>query len=112
MPATDVSARLGGAVAGVRVVEFDGDDEAYLDWLSVYPHGYVVNVRRKLSPDYVVLHRATCGSISNATTEPGTYTQRGYLKFCGETAADVAAVPVLCGRPRGSFSKRCGFCKP
>ena len=111
MRGVDAAARI-DAAGDVRVREFDGDDDGYFDWLAVYPDGYVVNVRRKRSPDYVVLHRATCGSISNRMVEPGAYTARGYIKFCGETLADVAIVPTLCGRPRASFTKRCGFCKP
>lgn len=95
-----------------RFREFDGDDEGYFDWLDVYPHGYVVNVRRKRSPDYVVLHRATCGAISNRKAAPGSYTARAYVKYCGETLADVEAVPLLCGREHGSFTRRCGICKP
>ena len=97
---------------GSRVVVFDSDDEAYLDWLDIYPEGYVVNVRRKRSPDYVVLHRATCSSISNRMIEPGVYTERAYVKYCGETIADIAVAPTFCGRKSGSFTKRCGFCKP
>ena len=111
MPGVDARIRLDAAAKG-RVVEFDGDDEAYLDWLSVYPDGYVVNVRRKLSSDYVVLHRATCGSIGKRGGDPGGHTERAFLKFCGGTQADVAGVPTLCGRAYGSFSSRCGFCKP
>ena len=100
------------ADTGARFAEFDGDDEAYLDWLAVYPEGFVVNVRRKRSPDYVVLHRAVCGAIGNRRPEAGAYTARGYVKYCGETEADVAIVPTLCGREVGAFTKRCGFCKP
>lgn len=107
----DAAARI-DAPADVRIVEFDGNDDGYLDWLAVYPDGYVVNARRKRSPDYVVLHRATCRSISNHLAEPGAYTARGYIKYCAETLADVAVVPTLCGRTRGSFTKRCRFCKP
>lgn len=111
MRGVDAAARI-DAPADVRIVEFDGDDDGYLDWLAVYPDGYVVNARRKRSPDYVVLHRATCGSISNRMVEPGAHTARGYVKFCAETLGDVAIAPTLCGRPRASFTKRCGFCKP
>ena len=110
MPVANAAVRV--AAEGVRVAEFDGDDEAYFDWLAIYPEGYVVNARRKRSPDYVVLHRATCGKISNDDLDPGAYTERAYVKFCVESLADAAIVPTLCGRRRGSFTKRCGFCKP
>lgn len=88
---------------------FDNDDAAYLEWLAGNPDGYVVNVREKLSPDYVMLHRATCPTISGPQ-EPGAYTERSYRKLCGRTLADVAEAPTWCRRARGSFTKRCSIC--
>ena len=99
----------GSANAGPHVVEFDGDDNRYLEWLRAHPAGYVVNVRRTRSPAYVVLHRATCGWISRPVPQGG-YTERGYLKYCAETEADAGLVPAMCGRRQGSFSNRCGKC--
>ena len=64
---------------------FFEEDVAYRDWLARNQAGYVVNVRRTLSPNYVVLHRATCPHIS-MPREPGAYTERSYRKLCGETA--------------------------
>ena len=93
------------------LIHFDGDDAAYMDWLAHNPNGYVVNVRRRLSDDYVVLHRATCGHIS-APREAGAYTERGYLKLCGPTLPDVQQAPVWCGLVSGSFTKRCAHCGP
>ena len=87
----------------------DNDDAAYLEWLARNPDGYVVNVRETLSPDYVVLHRATCPTISGPQ-EPGAYTERSYRKLCGRTLADVAEAPTWCRRARGSFTKRCSIC--
>ena len=88
---------------------FDNDDAAYLEWLARNPDGYVVNVRETLSPDYVVLHRATCPTISRPQ-EPGAYTERSYRKLCGRTLADVAEAPIWCGRIKGSFTTRCAIC--
>ena len=93
------------------LVYFDSDDAGYLDWLARNRDGYVVNVRRKLTPDYVVLHRATCRSIA-VSRETGAYTERGYRKLCGPTMADVIEAPTWCGRRRGSFTGRCSQCKP
>ena len=106
--------RLGGE-AGVPdtsspgLTFFDNDDVAYLEWLARNRDGYVVNVRQTLSPDYVVLHRAACSTIS-APQEPGAYTERGYRKLCGRTLSDVAEAPTRCGRAKGSFTKRCSVC--
>lgn len=98
------------------MIFFDGDDAAYLDWLARNPDGYVVNVRRSLSPNYVVLHRSTCVSIS--TLREGNsygsnpYTGRAYRKFCGRTIAEISDAPVRCGRANGSFTKCCSRCDP
>ena len=93
------------------LVFFEDDDAGYLDWVSRNRDGYVVNVRRTLTPDYVILHRATCSSIS-ASHEAGAYTERSYRKLCGRTMTDVVEAPLWCGRHRGSFTKRCSLCKP
>ena len=93
------------------LIHFNGDDAAYMDWLVRNPNGYVVNVRRNLSAEYVVLHRATCAHIS-APREPGAYTERSYHKLCGRTLADVFDAPVCCGGSGGSFTQRCARCNP
>lgn len=92
-----------------HVVEFDGDDAGYLEWLHAHPDGYVVNVQRDRSPDYVVLHRATCIFISRPVKQGG-YTERNYVKYCAETEVDAGFAAAICGRKRGSFSRRCSHC--
>ena len=37
------------------------------------PNGFVLNVRRVADPEYVVLHHASCSSISTDRREPGAY---------------------------------------
>ena len=54
-------------------VVFDNSDTDYQAWLSANPTGFVLNARRSLVPSYMVLHRASCPSISQYTrmkTEP------------------------------------------
>ena len=93
------------------VVHFDGDDGAYFAWLARNPEGYVVNVRRRCSPDYAVLHRASCGHIANPKAE-GAYTERGYAKLCAPTYEDILDAPTYCGRAKGGFTKKCVHCRP
>ena len=93
------------------MVEFDRDDDAYLTWLAMYPDGYVANVRRKLSPDYVVLHRAGCRRVSKSDS-PGELTGQRYRKLCGISRQDIAAAPKRCGRNAGAFTAYCKICKP
>ena len=63
----------GGAVG------FKNDGE-YLDWLADHPEGFVLNRWSKPSPRYLVLHKATCYSISrynrNRGATGGVFTRR------------------------------------
>ncbi len=94
------------------MIEFRDDEEEYLAWLSANPTGYVLNVRRRQSPSYVVLHRASCGSISNGSHMTGAYTSRAYRKVCSANIEELARAAIAEGRKDGSFSKRCGLCRP
>ena len=93
------------------MVEFNHDDDAYLAWVQMHPYGYVANVRRKMSPDYVVLHRASCERIARPGS-PGALTGLRYRKLCAISRRDIAAAPARCGRPPGAFTAYCKVCKP
>jgi hypothetical protein len=43
---------------------FEDDDAGYLAWVGSHPHGFVVNTFRKPDPRYLMLHRATCHTIT------------------------------------------------
>jgi hypothetical protein len=96
----------------MSIRSFDDDDAAYLQWVAEHPDGYVINTRRRLSPDYVVLHTARCHTILNERTEPGGWTQRGYVKYCANDAEGIAAAARAAGRPDGTPSKQCERCNP
>ena len=93
---------------------FDSDESAYLQWLAAHPSGFVVNTRRRGDPEYVVLHRATCSSISRPTTvaSPGGFTERSYIKICAGGVEELRHWARRSGRPDGSFSQACRLCKP
>jgi len=88
------------------------DDETYFHWLSLHPDGYVLNLRRRGDPDYVVLHRATCPLIASRGRAAGAYTARGYRKAASTSLAALASVARCHGRADGSFSRRCRRCAP
>ncbi len=92
--------------------QFVDDDPAYFAWLDANPRGFVVNVRRRHDPTYVVLHRATCPTIGSRKAREGAYTARGYRKWgCGHLV-EAAEVARLEGRSDGSVSKACSLCLP
>lgn len=95
------------------VTEFIGNDEAYLRWLDEHPGGYVINTHRSINPNYMVLHKATCGMIkSTQGIPPGGYTERGYIKICSPVIEGLQSWVRQHGRPDGSFSSSCKACNP
>lgn len=93
-------------------VLFDGNDDAYQDWLAENPHGYVTNARRNMSPSYRVLHRASCSTIRNykGRVRQGAFTERSYIKICATEVDDLRDWLRRNGRPDGTFSKECSLC--
>lgn len=87
------------------------DDKFYLQWISDYPDGFVVNTPRKISPEYFLLHRAICKSIREGRNYvQGAFTERQYTKVVGRTEGDILAFASHHGIAR--FSRRCSHCKP
>ena len=70
---------------------------------AAHPDGFVLNVRRRADPNYVVLHRATCGSISNDKQAPGAFTGRSYRKICATNVAELRLAAQREGRPGHVF---------
>ncbi len=67
-------------------VEYNNGDGPYLAWLQANPTGYVLNTERSHPPDYMVLHRANCPSISVLVppARPDGFTERDYVKVCSD----------------------------
>lgn len=86
---------------------FIDDDPGYLKWLSENPDGYVVNSHRTPRPVYVVLHRATCKSIS-VLPAGGRYWTDGYRKTCDKSRPPLDRWAVSLG---GTLSANCA-CNP
>lgn len=91
---------------------FSHDDKGYRAWLTANPGGLVLNVRSVPDLKYVVLHRASCHSISNDAQPPDAFTGRAYRKICAFTEAELTLAAKREGRSDGTFSKRCARCKP
>ena len=87
-----------------HVEHFVDDDPAYLGWLANHPSGYVINTGRTPSSAYLMLHRASCRTISGVPREGATFT-RDYSKVCGSQEELEEFAFNLGGR-----LKRCGIC--
>ena len=89
---------------------FDHDDDGYLDWLAKNPEGWVLNVRCRPDPSYVVLHRARCPTICRKGVAPGAWTARAYRKLCCTDVSQIRLAAMAEGRLDGSPSRACTIC--
>ena len=96
----------------ILMIRFKNDENGYMAWLAEHPEGYVLNVRKEPDPKYVVLHSASCGSISSTKRADGAYTERSYNKWCADSIEILRKAAKREGRSDGTFSKRCGLCCP
>ena len=88
---------------------FIDDDRGYLDWLERYPSGFVVNTYRNLDPRYLILHRATCGTITGTPARGNRWTTGDFAKVCSERRADLDA---WARSTVGGTLHPCGLCRP
>jgi hypothetical protein len=93
-------------VAGVE--EFSGDDKAYREWVTNHPQGFVINTNRGGNPEYMVLHKAKCGYVSNFDKrEQGAFTERDLMKVCSTEVDPLREWAKAHGRLDGSFTGEC-----
>src|SRR4051795_2077737 len=87
-----------------------GDTE-YLAWLRDSLSGWVVNSRRRPNPSYLVLHRATCRSITRPTRamHPEPFTGNMYIKACSMDLDELRHWVRRQGA--ADFSHRCSRCR-
>jgi hypothetical protein len=78
-------------------------DQAYTDWLAEHPNNFVLNTRSRHDPTYMVLHRASCWTISpfRKGTAPGAFTQSSYKKVCSDDIAELRQWVCVHGRREG-----------
>ncbi len=89
--------------------KFIDDDSGYLDWIERNPDGYVVNTFRNPKPGYLVLHRASCRTISKKSSSNTTWTEGGYMKVC---ASSYDELNRWAQDDVGGKLSDCSFCKP
>jgi hypothetical protein len=90
------------------ICSFLDDDPGYLAWASAHATGFVVNADRTLSPNSLMLHRATCACIGGPAAGGRTRTAN-YRKVCGP---DAEALRAWCRRDIGIDPPACRHCRP
>lgn len=101
------------ATVAMSVHIFLDNELGYLSWVAANPSGYVVNTRRNLDPDYLVLHRAHCASIRHhrsMAANPGGFTERTYSKLCSESMSALQTYLSDVTGKRDPFSNCCSRC--
>jgi hypothetical protein len=81
------------------------DDAGYLQWLIAHPDGFVINTERNPRPTYVVLHRASCPTISGDPAHGAQWTH-DYIKVCGNRSE----LEEFATREVGGAVQPCGIC--
>jgi len=66
------------------MTKFVDDDDGYMRWLRSNQKGWVVNSTRKPNPRYLMLHRATCRTITGRPAR-GTLWTKDYMKKCSSS---------------------------
>ena len=87
--------------SGKELEHYIDDDAGYRRWLSSHPTGFVLNTGRNPTAAYLMLHRATCPTISGEPARGTTFTGE-YSKVCGGKedleafAGDLGGSPNPC----------------
>jgi hypothetical protein len=100
----------------MTAIEFIKNDKGYNNWLKNHEDGFVINTRSNKPSSYMILHKASCYKIKylcyKHNARYGGFTHRAYIKICGENIADLQIWVKNHGRTNGTFSAKCGLCKP
>jgi hypothetical protein len=85
------------------------NDPRYLAWLRANPDGFVVNAYQEPTVSYLVLHRASCHTITGSPARGSTWTEGDFSKTC---CADRSALVSWMRRQTGCDPPSCGICQP
>lgn len=90
------------------MLTFVDDDRGDLTWVAQHPGGFVLNTARKTTPEYHILHRATCSTITG-TLAKGDHWTKDLIRHCAEQRAELRGFArVECG----GEAQDCGVCQP
>jgi hypothetical protein len=87
---------------------FTNDDAGYLAWLEAHADGYVLNCYRRPTADYLMLHLASCRTITGEPTRGLSWT-KDYAKVGGSSVAELDG---WASAKTGAYPSRCSLCSP
>ncbi|WP_370678806.1 HNH endonuclease [Comamonas sp. GB3 AK4-5] len=92
--------------------EFIQREADYLAWVTRHPDGFVLNTERKPRAAYMLLHTATCTTVTQYKRDAreDAFTGHGYIKICSTDLNSLLAWMARYGAP--SFSGLCRKCQP
>jgi hypothetical protein len=89
------------------VLVFRDDEAGYLAWIARHRQGFVLNANRSPTPRYLILHRASCWTITGRPSRGAVWTS-AYLKVCAD---DEAAIERWAQETVGTPPRRCSHCR-
>lgn len=87
---------------------FVDDDTGYVRWLGANPTGYVLNTTRNPTGSYLILHRASCATISGSPVRSRRWTG-DYIKVC---SAGKTEIEGWADETTGGRVQMCRLCSP
>jgi hypothetical protein len=91
-----------------KIERFFHDEDGYRKWLRSIAAGYVLNCDRQPKASYLMLHRASCRTISGKPPRGSTWTTP-YMKVC---AKSVRELDDWAKANTGQLPDRCSVCQP
>lgn len=84
---------------------FENNEAGYLSWIAEHPESFVLNTGKNISPSYLVIHQASCRTITNNSN----FTTGSYVKICGNSIDSIAEF-LIKKRISNSGFRYCGIC--
>ncbi len=89
---------------------FKDDDNGYLQWVNTNQKGFVVNTNRQPNPEYLIVHLATCYTITGTPTGGINWT-KDYIKICSLDRMELDSCLTILFPASGGLEP-CKVCKP
>jgi hypothetical protein len=90
------------------IATFVDDESGYTAWLRANPSGFVLNCEHPPRPQYIVLHRSKCHTISGLPARGSTFTSP-FMKVCATSPDSIESWALA---STAALPRRCRTCRP